>query len=129
FQNLALLPSQISPVQFTKAALKMLKQRGATTQSVKDYKEWYDATVNQKRQMWETLSMNEHPEALNLKGMNRLLNIGREIIPLTDGINRQMLWWPLHQMSTDNLDLYRKGKISSKKLMSNLKLHSFSCQV
>jgi hypothetical protein len=124
FQNLGLLPSQISPVQFTKSALQLIKQGGPSKQAMVDYRTWYDSTINQKRQMWETMSMVEHPEALKLRGMARLLNIGREVIPLTDGINRQMLWWPLHQLATSNLESYRNGKITSKQLMNNLRLHT-----
>jgi hypothetical protein len=126
FQNLALLPGQISPIQFTKSALKLVKQGGPSPQAMKDYKTWYDATINQKRQMWETMSMVEHPEALKTRGAHRLFNIGREIIPLTDSINRQMLWWPLHQLATDNIESYRQGKTTSKQLMKNLRLHSVS---
>lgn len=125
WQNLGMLPGQVSPLEFGKAALKIAKD-GRSPAAINDFKEWWSTSVTQKRAMWETIMMSDPGERAKVPGIWKLLRVGEQIIPISDELNRKIAFWPIHQLVSDNLAAYRQGKISSDKLLRRLKIRTMA---
>ena len=131
-QNLAMAPGQLSFVEYTKAAGKIITHKSAEAITkinpwiLDDFKKYFSTVVTQKRAMWEVLTLTDTSGRFSAVGVSRLMDYGGKVIPLSDEINRHIAWWPAHQMAFDNVKAFRQGKISSAKLWRRLKIHTMT---
>jgi len=99
---------------------------GVGPEAVEDYLSWFKSGISQRRQVWETLSMTERSEFLKSRWASVTREMGKRVISGTDEFNRQVIFWPIRDMASHNLQLYRQNKITANKLFSRLKLRSLA---
>jgi hypothetical protein len=125
FQNLGMLPGQISPIEFGKAVFRLGKD-GRSIKALEDYKEWFASNISERQQIWETMTLTERSEFSQDTHFNAVRNFGKNVISGSDELNRLIAFWPIHDIAEHNLKLYRGNKISSERLISRLKIRSLA---
>lgn len=125
FQTVAMLPGQVSPVEFAKASVSII-MNGRSPQAMAAYKKDFKSVISQKMATWETMTMTDSSEMAHTRGANALRNLGKKTVAGSDEFNRWVAFWPIYQMSESNTKLFREGKISSEKLISRLNIRSLA---
>uniref|UniRef100_A0A6H1ZMY8 Uncharacterized protein n=1 Tax=viral metagenome TaxID=1070528 RepID=A0A6H1ZMY8_9ZZZZ len=127
-QNLALAPGQLSLTEMTKA-IKDLVIDGKSPEYMEARDKYFKSRISQKLPMYRHFMMQAQEEAgAKYKGnIVRGLDFIGKIIPMSDEVNRLLLFPVSYRMAENNVKAFKEGKIDFNKFMNRMlfkNLHS-----